>query len=756
MSRVKAYLLVVLMAFLIASLSSCGDDDDGPGLQDAVQLAQSNDDLSTLVTALTEANLVGTLQGPGPFTIFAPTDAAFDAFIAANSQYSTIQDLLDDETVLTAVLQYHVVNGESFAADLNNGNITSLQGEPISVNVDNGVVLNGNASVTGADNDVSNGVVHVINQVLIPPSLAVQPQNIVELAQDNDDLSTLVDAVTAADLVTTLTGDGPFTVFAPTNEAFENFIAADGRFGTLAELVSNTEVLTAVLKYHVLNGEKRSTDLTAATETTLQDDETIAVVNESGDITLNGNTNVVTGNVDASNGVVHVIDRVLLPPSLRIDDIVSIATAPETEGLDSLVVALTKFDDLVSLLGGEGTFTVFAPDNMAFRGLLETLGKDRISDIPEGVLKRVLQYHVVATAGVRSGQLTDGQTITTALGDDVEIGKTVDAVTINDGAAQVSSADIAASNGVVHIINAVLVPPLELSTLGTVVEIAYFNKDFTTLIAALDRAMLIDDLTSGMDLTVFAPTNAAFEAFITASPDFSSADDLLAAPNLADILLYHVLGQRVLSTALPGLNDNPTTTIYLPTLSPGPADAAEGSTTVSLQIKDGAMLTGDVAINTDLVDLDGGNGIVHVLNGVLVPPTVVQLAAGDGNFGLLAGALGDANLVETLNGTGPFTVFAPTDGAIETVAPLPTGQALTDILLYHVSNGNIVSGNLTPQDNTVTTLLSDGAGGFETFVVNGTSLAVTANASTATIVATDIQGTNGVIHVVNEVLLPTE
>jgi transforming growth factor-beta-induced protein len=344
---------------------------------------------------------------------------------------------------------------------------------------------------------------------------------------------------------------------------------------------------------------------------------------------------------------------------------------------------------------------------------------------------------------------------TTLEGSDITIGTTggitIDAGKLGEAGVVAESADINAANGVVHVIDAVLVPDFIANSLGTVLEPAIFdpNGSFTTLLAAVETAELYDALANpDAMLTVFAPTNTAFEAFIAANEDIADAAALLASDALDEILLYHVLGAKVLSSAIPAEGEAP---VYLSTLSPGPDDATGEGTALSLKAGPGFELNGGVAINTEAADIERNNGVVHVIEGVLTPPTVVDLAVQDGRFTALVQALQDAGLVETLQGEGPFTVFAPTDDAFSALASVPTGDALTNVLLYHVASGNVTGGDLASGDNTVTTLLEADD---NDFVLNGTSLDVTANNSTGQVIITDIQGTNGVIHVVNAVLIP--
>merc|ERR1712166_1030605 len=218
-----------------------------------VDVAVATPDLSALVTALKAGGLVKTLEGKGPFTVFAPTNEAF-----AKLPNATLAHLLDPANVkeLDAVLTYHVVAGvAAFSKDLTDGEkIKTVEGQDVtaSIYMGNRVFIN-KALVTTADISASNGVIHIIDTVLsLPPAPAPVPtKNIVELASSVADLSTLVTALVAGKLTPALSGKGPFTVFAPTNEAFAALPKA-----TLAHLLKpeNIKELQLVLEYHVIPG----------------------------------------------------------------------------------------------------------------------------------------------------------------------------------------------------------------------------------------------------------------------------------------------------------------------------------------------------------------------------------------------------------------------------------------------------------------------------------------------------------------------
>jgi len=274
--------------------------------QNIVEIALSmNETFSTLVGLLEDAALVETLSGPGPFTVFAPTNDAFAKIDAA-----TLESLTAEQ--LTNILLYHVLSGQVLSTDLSVGlQPETLAGSTINVTSLTPPTINGIAIIDQADVLATNGVVHVIDTVLMPPTPTPAPvasaKNIVELAQATDFLSTLVEAVIAANLVDTLSGDGPFTVFAPTNDAF-----AALPNGTLASL--NQQQLIAILTYHVVPGKFMSTDLSDGLKagTVQGDDVTITIAD--GTVKVNDAT-VSIPDIEATNGVVHVIDTVLIPPA---------------------------------------------------------------------------------------------------------------------------------------------------------------------------------------------------------------------------------------------------------------------------------------------------------------------------------------------------------------------------------------------------------------------------------------------------------
>lgn len=296
MKKTLAILLIALLAFSSGLIAYAAPD------KNIVETAVDAPQFSTLVTAVVAAGLADTLSDEeAEFTVFAPTDDAFAAL-----PDGILAKLLDNEEILAKVLLYHVVEGtvdSIAAAALHGEDVMTLAGQKISVIVDSDELFINGALVTTPDIFCTNGVIHEINAVLVPKF------DIVETAIMNDGFETLVAAVVAADLVDTLKSDGPFTVFAPTDEAFAALPE-----GLLDELLADTDTLTKVLLYHVLGDA-----VFAETVLGLDGEEVETVLGQKVLITIDGenvfvnDSQVVVTDIECSNGVIHVIDAVLIP-----------------------------------------------------------------------------------------------------------------------------------------------------------------------------------------------------------------------------------------------------------------------------------------------------------------------------------------------------------------------------------------------------------------------------------------------------------
>jgi len=609
------------LLFLFVGLTSCSNDDNGPTPpmeEDAniVEAAQATSELSTLVAALQKADesanndLITALSGEGPFTVFAPTNEAFNDLLAQLDGFDSLDDFSSQQLqdLLAVILTYHVVADAAFSTDLSDGmSLTTLQGSSLQVDIDGDVFIQDAtdvpAQVVDADIEVSNGVVHIIDKVLLPQAILDELADIIlvpitDLAMGNENLQNLVAALTAADgdLPTVLRGDGPFTVLAPTDEAFENFL--DG--AALADIP--TDVLTNVLLNHVISGEVTSEDLTGlgsgytSTLATGAGEQNVSLFFDTSDgVTFNGVSSVITPDVKALNGIVHVVDAVIDIPNI-------VDHAVANPGLSSLVAALTDggnttFTDLLS--NEEELFTVFAPGNDAFSAFTNPNSND---------MNAILANHVVMGAAAFRSDLTNTYYTTEAeFATDENLSlyvNTDDGVTLN-GTSSVVMADIVASNGVIHTVDAVI-------DLPTVVTFATADPTFSTLVQALTELTPGTDFVSvlsaqdgnGSDpFTIFAPTNDAF----------ASLASIPGEADLTPILQHHVVaGANVRSG---DLSDGATATtlegdmitINLPGTGDNIADITDGA--------------GNTGIGIDAVDVQAINGVIHVVDTVLIPDT---------------------------------------------------------------------------------------------------------------------------------------
>lgn len=436
------------------------------------------------------------------------------------------------------------------------------------------------------------------------PEVEEMPANsIVDIAVADGRFTTLVTAVTAAGLAETLAGDGPFTVFAPTDDAFAALPE-----GTVEALLADPQgALTDVLLYHVVSGAVPAEAVVGLDSATTINGEDVAITVQDGNVRLNESATVIITDIMADNGIIHVIDAVLLPPSMVAEEKPSIAEIAVENGNFTTLVAALEAAGLVDTLAGEGSFTVFAPTDEAFAALPEGTVEALLAD-PQGALTQILTYHVVDGA-VYAADVVNLSAAPTLQGEEIAISVDGGTVYLNDAVAVITT-DIEASNGVIHVIDAVLIPPTIAAAMaeeaammtepGTIAEIAAEAGTFNTLLAALEAAGLAETFAGEGAFTVFAPTDEAFAAL----PE-GTIETLLADPSgaLTDILLYHVVDGAV-----------PAETVV--TLDAATTLLGED---VTITVSDGRVLLNDTVevITTDIV---ASNGIIHVINAVLLPP----------------------------------------------------------------------------------------------------------------------------------------
>jgi uncharacterized surface protein with fasciclin (FAS1) repeats len=320
MKKSMFWLYGLLLLGAVTVFTSCDDDDndDTDPVEETtiVSFASEDPNFSILVDAVVKAELDGVLSGDGPFTVFAPTNDAFQAFLDEAGTGSVENT---PKEVLASVLTNHVLSGNVLSTDLTTGYFNTLSATAFGdattslyIDLSNGVTINGGSTVVSADNTVDNGVIHAIDAVIGLPT-------VVTFATSNPDLSILVEALTAEGLTTNfvdvLSGDGPFTVFAPTNDAFVALLNSNDDWNSLADIP--TDLLETVLLYHVTDaGNVRAGMLTDGQEvpTLAGESFTIDLSGEVPGITAGSNAaKIIATDVQATNGVVHVIDTVILP-----------------------------------------------------------------------------------------------------------------------------------------------------------------------------------------------------------------------------------------------------------------------------------------------------------------------------------------------------------------------------------------------------------------------------------------------------------
>lgn len=314
MFKKKSLFVVSVLLVLAVVLAACAPaatpvpteeptEEPTPEPQSIVDIAVADGRFETLVAAVGAAGLAETLSNEGPFTVFAPTDEAF-----AKLPEGTVDALLADIPALTDILLYHVVEGAVLAEDVVSlEEAKTLLGENVSIRVEEGIVYINDAQVILADIIAENGVIHVIDTVLLPTE-EESLGSIVDIAVADGRFETLVAAVQAAELAETLAGEGPFTVFAPTDDAFAKLPE-----GTVEALLADIPTLTNILLYHVVDGAVLAEVVVTLEEAETLLGEKVSIRLEDGMVYLN-DAQVIITDILADNGVIHVIDTVLLPP----------------------------------------------------------------------------------------------------------------------------------------------------------------------------------------------------------------------------------------------------------------------------------------------------------------------------------------------------------------------------------------------------------------------------------------------------------
>lgn len=532
---------------------------------------------SYLEAAILQEGLEGALQNnAADLTVFAPDNMAFDNLAAALG--TDINGLLALPN-LSDILLYHVLGTGVPAAAVTNG-LTPTPLNPantikLTKTSMGGMVYANQAMVNAADLTADNGYVHSIDAVILPN------ETVVDVAIDNG-FTSLTTAVVTAELLPALTDPlATLTVFAPTNQAFDDAAAALGTdINGLLALPNLADILT----YHVLGSTVPSSGVAhGAIVQPISPTNTLKLTVTGGGQVYVNQAEVTAFDINSDNGVVHVLDAIVLP----VETVVDVAI---DNSFTSLATAVITAELMPALTDPFSQLTVFAPTDQAFDDAATALGTDINGLLALPNLADILTYHVlgsqVLSTGVTNGAVVQPLSTTNSLKLTVT---GAGGVYVNQ--AEVTAVDITSDNGVVHVLDAVVLPS------ETAVDVALDNG-FTSLASAVITAELMPALTDPFaELTVFAPTNQAFDNLAAALG--TDLNGVLANPELADILLYHVVAGTVLSTDLTNGN--------VPTLN---------GQTITVDLSMGVMIN---ASNVTSADLTVDNGVVHVIDEVLVP-----------------------------------------------------------------------------------------------------------------------------------------
>ena len=710
--------LHLCLGLLAAALILVGCDSNGgteiPNVSEDNSVAEvvaASQNTGTLESALGQAGLVEALDDSSQsFTVFAPTDAAFGTIDAG--------ELTANDDLLSEVLTYHVVPEEITAGDIQDGGTAvTLEGDTLRFSVSDGTVQVNGATVTNPDIEATNGVVHKIDGVLL------ETVDVVDRAVLTPQLSTLAAAVDAAGLAGS---DSPLrnstlTLFAPTNGAFEG-VDVDA-------LTGNSEILSRTLNYHVIAGQRIGSGALPSGESPATLEGGTIDIDLSGDVPTLNSIPVSTTDIRTENGVVHLIDGVLLQ---RLDIVQRATVTSALSTLASAVGASSALSAGDSPLRNADPVTVFAPVNGAF----EDVDVDELVGNTD-LLNEVLTYHAVS-GSVTSDQLQSGP-VPTLEGGSVAVNVTDTSVTVDD--VPVTTTDIQTRNGVVHLVDDVLLRGVDA------VDRTVLTSALSTTQAAIEAAGL-DGANSPLrgegPLTLFAPLNSGFDGL--------EVDELAGQPNLTGrILQYHAIsGQRIEAADL----SNGET----------PQTLEGGTITVAGVGEDGVPVTLN-GVPVSVTDIQTENAVIHLIDGVLLQRiNAVERASITANFRILTELVGEADLASALSGPGPdgedgLTVFAPTNDALLAaldannngeigVGELPSDSELQSLLEYHVLDDVFFAADVPTMETALPTL----EGSDVTVVRDGNAVTLNPNAEASSVVAPNVEVSNGVIHGVDTVL----
>lgn len=506
-----------------------------------LELAQNTASLSNSYRSIVDAKLNFVLSGVGPYTLYAPTNDAWTAL--GPGVYQSLL-LPSNNQILNQLIKYHISPGDQQSTQMILGQSlkTLEEGTSIIVSKISPFKVNIRAKATTADTPTTNGLIHIMDTVLVPQGFAypAPTRNMVELVGVADYLSTFLRAIGAAGLTSTWTSDGPYTVFAPSNTAFTNL-----GLGIASSLLlqANQAKLKQVLQFHAVQGRQLTTSMTAGQQIRTMEGGSFALSQVSPDVMINGGVQVTSRDVYATNGLLQCVDTVLIPPNFVYPDKTMLTLIRDSPHLSTLFTAITAAD-LAITLGGDAVYTIFAPTDAAFKAL--GIGVDTSLLLPanKDKLVQLLRYHMLP--GTKpSDQFALNQPIKTLEKNTITVSRR-SPLRVNDATAD--TADVPATNGMIHIINRVLLPPQFEFPDKDVMQLARTDHQMTEFQKFVIAAGMEQDLKATGPFTVFAPIN---EAFTSLEPSVYAA--LLRSENrdtLRKILTYHVINGKTDSSVL--------------------------------------------------------------------------------------------------------------------------------------------------------------------------------------------------------------
>uniref|UniRef100_A0A8B9DHT9 Periostin n=1 Tax=Anser cygnoides TaxID=8845 RepID=A0A8B9DHT9_ANSCY len=505
------------------------------------------------------------IEGRGSFTFFAPSNEAWEQLSS-----EIHRNLVDNVNIeLYNALHHHMVNKRMLTKDLKNGMtlVSMYNGQKLLINhYPNGVVTVNCARVIHGNQIATNGVVHVIDRVLTPVGNTIQ-----DFIEVEDDLSSLRAAAITSDVLDTLGRPGHYTLFAPTNEAFESLPR-----GILERIMGDKVASEALVKFHILNTLQCSEAIMGGAVYETLEGNTLEVGCDGETLTVNGVKMVKRKDIVTSNGVIHLIDKVLIPDSAK--QVIELGGAQQTTFTD-LVAQL----GLASSLRPEGQYTLLAPLNGAFSD--DTLQMD------QRLLKTILQNHIIKVK-IGLNELYNGQELETIGGKLLRVFVYRTAVCVENSCMVRGSKE--GRNGFIHVFRQIIKPAEK-----TLHEMLRNDKRFSVFLSLVKAADLDDVLSRPGEWTLFVPTNDAFKGLTDDDKDILIRDKNA----LRNILLYH-LTQGVFI----GSGFEPGVTNILKTIQGGK---------LYLKTVNDTLLVNELKSRES--DLMATNGVIHVIDKLLYP-----------------------------------------------------------------------------------------------------------------------------------------